>query len=320
MPSRSHLSPGMAKRLRRNMHHRFWANQLNSSMPNPPPGSLAGGPNTGLQDPVAQSRLTGCRPRSVTSMTSTHGPSTKSPSTGMLHLHGSQTGLRRKPVAELSRPIRRRRRPGTPTASSITASGAQLAWSASTDDRGVAGYDVLRIQGSTQSVLTTSAAPSSALSGLAANTDYTVAVRARDTAGQLSGISPSRTFRTLGGTTPDTPPSVPGTPTASAITASSAVLSWNASTDDRGVAGYDVLRIQGNTQSLLVTFDDAVGTLSRGSRPILTTSWRCGHVIQRASSRHFHHRGLFVRPAALRVARALSLTHLTAGVMDSRLA
>ncbi|MBO4275183.1 glycoside hydrolase family 9 protein, partial [Microbispora triticiradicis] len=47
----------------RNVHHRFWAHQLDSSLPIAPPGALAGGPNSGLQDPVAQERLGGCKPQ-----------------------------------------------------------------------------------------------------------------------------------------------------------------------------------------------------------------------------------------------------------------
>lgn len=46
----------------RNQHHRFWANQYEPSLPNPPAGSLAGGPNSGLQDPVALEHLAGCAP------------------------------------------------------------------------------------------------------------------------------------------------------------------------------------------------------------------------------------------------------------------
>ena len=46
----------------RNQHHRFWAHQYDASLPNPPSGSLAGGPNSRLQDPVAQEHLTGCAP------------------------------------------------------------------------------------------------------------------------------------------------------------------------------------------------------------------------------------------------------------------
>ncbi|MFD8972857.1 glycoside hydrolase family 9 protein [Streptomyces sp. NPDC059593] len=45
-----------------NQHHRFWAHQLDTSLPHPPAGSLAGGPNSALQDPVAEEKLTGCAP------------------------------------------------------------------------------------------------------------------------------------------------------------------------------------------------------------------------------------------------------------------
>ncbi|MEU8620529.1 glycoside hydrolase family 9 protein [Streptomyces sp. NPDC048623] len=45
-----------------NQHHRFWAHQLDASLPHPPAGSLAGGANSGLQDPVAQEKLAGCAP------------------------------------------------------------------------------------------------------------------------------------------------------------------------------------------------------------------------------------------------------------------
>jgi len=45
-------------------HHRFWAHQYNFRFPPPPPGALAGGPNSGIQDPVAkQARLAGCAPQ-----------------------------------------------------------------------------------------------------------------------------------------------------------------------------------------------------------------------------------------------------------------
>ncbi|MEU3250825.1 glycoside hydrolase family 18 chitinase [Streptomyces sp. NPDC006997] len=40
----------------------------------------------------------------------------------------------------------------------------------------------------------------------------------------------------------DTPPTAPGTPTASDITNTSVKLSWSAATDDQGVKNYDVLR------------------------------------------------------------------------------
>ena len=46
-----------------NVHHRFFARSLDSSLPPPPPGALAGGPNSDLQDPVARAQLAGCRPQ-----------------------------------------------------------------------------------------------------------------------------------------------------------------------------------------------------------------------------------------------------------------
>ena len=43
-----------------NQHSRWYARQLDPNLPNPPQGSLAGGPNSSIQDPVAQSKLAGC--------------------------------------------------------------------------------------------------------------------------------------------------------------------------------------------------------------------------------------------------------------------
>jgi endoglucanase len=43
-----------------NQHSRWYARQLDPTLPNPPRGTLAGGPNSSIQDPYAQSKLTGC--------------------------------------------------------------------------------------------------------------------------------------------------------------------------------------------------------------------------------------------------------------------
>ncbi|MFG2823722.1 glycoside hydrolase family 9 protein [Kitasatospora sp. NPDC048365] len=53
---------GYGERASENEHHRFWAHQNDASLPHPPAGSFAGGPNAGLQDPVAQAQLAGCAP------------------------------------------------------------------------------------------------------------------------------------------------------------------------------------------------------------------------------------------------------------------
>ena len=53
---------GYGERPINNPHHRFWAHQANPSRPSAPPGVISGGPNSGLQDPYAQSHLKGCAP------------------------------------------------------------------------------------------------------------------------------------------------------------------------------------------------------------------------------------------------------------------
>jgi endoglucanase len=53
---------GFGENALQNPHHRFWAHQKKSSFPHPPPGALAGGPNSRLQDPTSN-RLGGCPPQ-----------------------------------------------------------------------------------------------------------------------------------------------------------------------------------------------------------------------------------------------------------------
>ncbi|MFB6811104.1 glycoside hydrolase family 9 protein [Streptomyces sp. NPDC056387] len=53
---------GYGDRYSENQHHRFWAHQNEASLPHPPAGSFAGGPNAGLEDPVAREKLAGCAP------------------------------------------------------------------------------------------------------------------------------------------------------------------------------------------------------------------------------------------------------------------
>ncbi|WIM99187.1 glycoside hydrolase family 9 protein [Actinoplanes oblitus] len=43
-----------------NEHSRWYAAQLDPALPHPPAGSLAGGPNSSIQDPLAQEKLKGC--------------------------------------------------------------------------------------------------------------------------------------------------------------------------------------------------------------------------------------------------------------------
>ena len=90
--------------------------------------------------------------------------------------------------------------PGTPTASAVTATSANLSWTASTDNVGVAGYDVVRVSGGTETKVAASTANSVTVAGLTANTAYSFAVYARDAAGNRSARS-----ATVSVTTADTP-------------------------------------------------------------------------------------------------------------------
>jgi ribose 5-phosphate isomerase RpiB len=90
--------------------------------------------------------------------------------------------------------------PTVPTglaASAVTATTANLSWTASTDNVGVSGYDVLR----DGVVVTTVSGTQYNDSGLTANTSYQYSVRARDLAGNLSAASAAITVKTgVGGT------------------------------------------------------------------------------------------------------------------------
>ncbi|WP_372481812.1 MULTISPECIES: cellulase family glycosylhydrolase [Streptomyces] len=81
--------------------------------------------------------------------------------------------------------------PGTPTAATVTATSATLSWTAATDNIGVAGYDVVRISGTTETGVAASTTNSATVTGLTANTAYTFAVYARDAAGNRSARSAS---------------------------------------------------------------------------------------------------------------------------------
>ncbi|MFD7656204.1 cellulase family glycosylhydrolase [Actinosynnema sp. NPDC059797] len=89
--------------------------------------------------------------------------------------------------------------PGTPTAGGVTSSSVTLTWAASTDDVGVAGYDVVRVNGTTETQVATSATAGATVTGLSAGTAYTFAVYARDAAGNRSARSNTVTATTQTG-------------------------------------------------------------------------------------------------------------------------
>ena len=89
--------------------------------------------------------------------------------------------------------------PSTPTglaSTAVTASSVSLAWTASTDDVGVTGYEVF--QGSGTTPVATVTGTSATVSGLAASTAYSFTVKARDAAGNRSAASAPVTATTGG--------------------------------------------------------------------------------------------------------------------------
>ena len=130
--------------------------------------------------------------------------------------------------------------PAGVTASDVTQTGAKITWTAATDNVGVAGYNVYLGESrvNTSPVTVTEYE----LSGLTANTEYTVTVSAVDAAGNESARSDAATFTTLEAEEEkdNEAPSVPAGVTASDVTQTGAKITWTASADNVGVAGYNV--------------------------------------------------------------------------------
>lgn len=132
------------------------------------------------------------------------------------------------------------------TASSQTQIG--LTWSSSSDNVLVTGYEVERCTGagcSNFANIGATAATTYSNSGLTQNTTYRYRIRAYDAAGNFSSYSSIASSTTAAETTP---PSVPGTLSASAASGTQANLSWGASTDSGGsnLSGYKIERCQGS--------------------------------------------------------------------------
>lgn len=135
--------------------------------------------------------------------------------------------------------------PSTPTGltvSNVSQTSAGLAWNASTDNVGVAGYDVFRDGVKVSSPSGTSAS----VTGLTCATSYAFGVQARDAAGNTSQRAQVN-VATAACSAPPPPsdtqaPSTPGSLRVSSATDASVSLAWSASTDNIGVAGYRTYR------------------------------------------------------------------------------
>lgn len=124
----------------------------------------------------------------------------------------------------------------TLTATAVSSSRIDLSWTACTDNKGVAGY---KIHNSYGTHLRTVNGTSTYFDNLNPNTQYCYTVTAHDAAGNESAHSNQACATTLSEQQDTTAPSIP-TLTATAASSSRIDLSWTASTDNVGVAGYKI--------------------------------------------------------------------------------
>jgi fibronectin type 3 domain-containing protein len=154
--------------------------------------------------------------------------------------------------------------PATPTGLSVastTPDSASLQWTAALDDDGsaVAGYVIYEQQGGDWTQVDQVMGTSDTISGLDADAVYSFRVTSIDAA--LNQSNPTSPVQANTGTAADaTPPSVPAGLTATALDQSSISLSWDASSDDTGVARYLVLRWDGAAWQQVGTSSDLTFT------------------------------------------------------------
>jgi chitodextrinase len=122
------------------------------------------------------------------------------------------------------------------SAKAISPTEIDLSWQPATDNVKVAGY--LIYQNGVQLVDTGSVSTTYASTGLSAGTTYGYGVYAYDEVRNVSLQGPQAGASTF---PPDlTPPSIPKNLYASALSSSEIVLTWETSSDNVGVAGYNV--------------------------------------------------------------------------------
>jgi chitodextrinase len=126
--------------------------------------------------------------------------------------------------------------PASLSATPASSSSVQLSWPAATDNVGVAGYRVYR----DGAQITQTGSLSYLDTGLAPQTTYAYQVRAYDAAGNVGPpASASATTPAAGDTVA---PSAPTGLSAAVKKGRRVALSWNASSDNVGVVGYNVYR------------------------------------------------------------------------------
>lgn len=181
--------------------------------------------------------------------------------------------------------------PSAPTSlesSSIKYTSAILSWAASSDNYAVVGYEVFMNNVSIGITSDTSLN----ITGLTCNTEYLFTVKAKDIVENWSVSSLPFAIKTS--ECDINPPSVPDGFSAINVTASSFVLSWNSSTDNDKISGYEVYKdgikygstisdismlimglLQNTPYSMSVNAIDASGNKSDRSSEFIVTTKQC---------------------------------------------
>jgi chitodextrinase len=174
--------------------------------------------------------------------------------------------------------------PSKLSATPVSSFQINLSWTASTDNVGVTGYRVFRngLQAGT------TAATSYTDTNLAASTTYSYTVAAFDAAGNVSMQSTAASATTFPLDT--VPPSVPTNLSGTSPLPTQVNLSWSASTDNVGVAGYRIYRnsaqvgtstgtsyidtglAASTTYTYAIAAFDAAGNVSASSSPSAITT------------------------------------------------
>ena len=156
--------------------------------------------------------------------------------------------------------------PDAPTAvrtADVTETTAHVAWEAALDNVATTGYNVYVNGEKVNTELVT--ATEYDLTGLTPATDYSVEIEAVDAAGNVSEKSEAATFTTAKAADTEAP-SVPADVKASDVTKTGATVTWTASTDNEGVAGYNVY-VNGTqvNDTLVATTEYVLTGLTKGT-------------------------------------------------------
>jgi chitodextrinase len=163
--------------------------------------------------------------------------------------------------------------PGTPTVTTACGS-ATLTWTPSTDNFGVTGYEIWQAPGTSGGTFTqvaTTTTTSYTVTGVAISR---IQIRAHDRAGNVSSFTPPVTVAVPACPVDTQPPTMPGPPTASGVTASQVTLSWTASTDNSAVTGYDIYRATGASGGTFASAGTAATTTFTDTGLAAATTYR----------------------------------------------